>query len=214
MADDKTYIIDPLTSLCKIALLHFMPEKTKLAINHHVLYIQGYSYYQWLERTLYGDSRIDISNLNMPLVKAIKWYILEGNEKAIMDKEMSDSIRKITYFTILGLTKLQDSTYNNDIAIKIILQYFINLLKDALNNAWKDENCIKIDNNNNNILSDKIKNNFETDTINSIAKMLVDADKMKKFHDDVTALIDCAHQLLINRDIIFVKLMQEVNTTL
>jgi hypothetical protein len=212
MTDDKTYIIDPLTSLCKVALLHFMPEKTKLAINHHILYIQDYSYYQWLERTLYRDSRIDISNLNMPFVKAIKWYILEGNEKAHMDKEMNDSIRTITRFTILGLTKLQDTTYNNDITIKIILQYFINLLKDALNDTWKDEKCVKTDSNN--ILSDKIKNNFEASIIISIAKMLTDANKMKIFQDDVTALIDCVHQLLINRDTIFVKLMQEFNTVL
>ena len=212
MADDKSYIIDPLTSLCKVALLHFMPEKTKLAISHHVLYVQGYSYYQWLERKINRDSRIDISNLNTPLIKAIKWYILDGEEKALMDKEMANSIKIIAHFAILGLTKLQYTTYNNDITIKIILQYFINLLNDALNNEWKDENCVKMDSNN--ILSDKIKNNFEAQTVNSIAKMLNDADKNKNSQEDVMALIDCAHHLLINRDVGFVKLMQEFNTTL
>ena len=212
MADDKNYIIDPLTSLCKVALLHFMPEKTKLAISHHVLYVQGYSYYQWLERKIYRDSRIDISNLNTPLIKAIKWYILDGEEKAIMDKEMINSIKIISRFAILGLTKLQHTTYHNDITIKIILQYFINLLNDAINNEWKDENCIKTDSNN--ILSDKIKNNFEAQTINSIAKMLNDADKNKNSQEDVMALIDCVHHLLINRDVGFVKLMQDFNTIL
>ncbi|XWV26651.1 hypothetical protein QJ857_gp0409 [Tupanvirus soda lake] len=214
MADDKTYIIDPLTSLCKVALLHFMPGKTKLAISHHVLYVQGYSYYQWLERMKNGDSRIDISNLNTPFLKAIKWYILDDcPEKAAMDKELTNSIRTITHFTILGLSKLQNCTYNNDPAIKIILQYFINLLRDALDNIWSEDKCVKMDNNNN-ILSDKIKNNYEAHTINSIAKMLSDADKIKNSQEDVMALIDCAHQLLINRDTTFVKLMKEVNTTL
>ncbi len=60
MTDDKSYIIDPLTSLCKVALLYYFPEKTKLAINHHVLSIQTYSIYQCLERKINRDSRIDI----------------------------------------------------------------------------------------------------------------------------------------------------------
>lgn len=213
MTDDKSYIIDPLTSLCKVALLHFMPEKTRLAISHHVLYIQDYNYYQWIERMKNGDSRIDISNLNTPFLKAIKWYILDGPEKAALDKEMADSIKIITKFTIKGLTKLQNHTYNGDCAIKIILQYFINLLRDSLDGIWKEENCVKMDSNNN-ILSDKIKNNFEVHTINSIAKMFNDADKMDNSQDDINALIDCAHKLLINRDTIFVKMMKEINTTL
>jgi hypothetical protein len=222
MADDKSFIIDPLTCLCKVALLHFMPEKTKLAISHHVLYIQGYSYYQWLERMKNGDNRIDISNLNTPFLKAIKWYINESQIKVQLDSETSNSIKTITEFTILGLIKLQKCTYYNDLAIKIILQYFINMLSDALNNTWDENKYISTEKNNhnssvdknNNILSDKIKLNFEAHTINSIAKMLTDADKFKNSSEDVFALVDCVHQLLINRDTNFVKLMREINTIL
>ena len=178
MADDKTYIIDPLTALCKVALLHFMPDKTKLAINHHVLYVQGYSYYQWIERMINHDSRVDISNLNTPFIKAIKWYILDGPERAIMEKELADSIRVITKFTIKGLVKLQNYTYYADNAIKIILQYLINMLTSALSSEWNEDIYVKLDNNNS-ILTDKIKNNFEPHAINSIAKMLTDADTCK-----------------------------------
>ena len=212
MADDKTYIIDPLTCLCKVALLFFMPEKTKLAIGHHVLYLQGYSYYQWIERMKNGDSRIDISNLNTPFLKAIKWYILDNPYKAQLDKETNESIKIITQFAIKGLIKLQSSTYNNDCAIKIILQYFINILRNALDGKWSDEECVMTDSNNR-ILSDKIKNNFEPHIFNSIAKILNDAN-METSADDINVLIDCAHRLLINRDTIFVKMMKEINTTL
>ena len=213
MADDKSYIIDPLTALCKVALLHFMPEKTRLAINHHILYIQGYNYYQWIERKVNGDSRIDIANLNMPFLKAVKWYIHDSPERCTMDDELLDSIRTITGFTIKGLNKLQNSTYNNDIAIKIILQYFINLLKDSLDGAYNENTYVKTESHNN-ILSDKIKNNYESHAINSIAKMLTDAAKIENSEEDINALIDCAHRLLINRDTTFVKMMKEINTTL
>lgn len=212
MTDEKTYIIDPLTALCKVALLHFMPEKTKLAISHHVLYIQGYSYYQWIERMKNGDSRIDISNLNTPFIKAIHWYILDGSMKAHMDEETSQSLKNIASYAIMGLIKLQNYTYQADAAIKIILQYFINMLRSALDNYWSIDECVKIEGQN--ILSDKIKNNFESHTINSIAKMLKDADKIENSQEDVHALIDCAHKLLINRDSTFAKMMKEINTVL
>ncbi|AKI80469.1 hypothetical protein QJ850_gp230 [Acanthamoeba polyphaga mimivirus] len=212
MSEDKNYIIDPLTALCKVALLHFMPDKTKLAINHHVLYIQGYSYYQWLERMKNGDSRVDISNLNMPIIKAVKWYIIDSEDKAELDSETCNNILIIAKYTIKGLIKLQQ-TYCADNAIKIILQYLINLLRDAIDNNWNDDNCVKIDNHHN-ILSDKIKNNFESQTISAISKILTDAERMSGSQEDVNALIDCAHKLLINRDTVFVRMMKEVNTHL
>ena len=212
MTDDKSYIIDPLTSVCKVALLHFMPEGTKLAISHHTLCVQEYTLLQCLDRMKNGDSRKDIANLNIPFLKAIKWYILDGEEKANIDPDLQESIRQIASFTIKGLKKLQTSTYNTDKGIKIILQYFINLFRDALNGKWRDENIVKMDTDTS-ILSDKIKNNYEPHTINSIAKMLSDANKIEKSHEDICALIDCSHKLLINRDTVFVKLMKDIYTT-
>jgi hypothetical protein len=213
MAEDKSYIIDPLTSLCKMALLHFMPEKTRLAISHHVLYVQGYSYYQWIERMRNGDSRIDISYLNAPLIKAIKWYILDGPDKIPMDQETSDSIRTIAKFAVRGLVKMQTHTYHNDIAIKIILQYFINMLRDALAGIWMEEDYIKSDSHTN-VLANRIKNNYDSHTINSICKILNDANELNDSPDDINALVECAHKLLVNKDNIFVKMMKEVNTSL
>ncbi len=212
MAEDKTYIIDPLTSLCKVALLPFMQDKTRIAISHHVLHIQEYNYMQCIQRMKNGDSRIDISNLNTPFMKAIKWYIIDNPEKAEIDSEMESSVKTITKFTIKGLHKLQNSLYSNDTAIKIILQYLINLLNDALNDTFVEDNYVKTDGNS--ILSDKIKNNFEAQTIISIAKMLSDADKIEKSKEDIDALIECSHKLLINRDAVFVKLMKDINTSL
>ena len=219
MTDDKNYIIDPLTAICKVALLDFMNDGTKLAINHHILNIQEYTYSQWIERMKNGDSRRDISNLSIPFIKAIKWYILDNPEKIIMDKTLSDSILTITDFTIKGLYKLQNHTYQSDKSIRIILQYFINLFKSATDGTWNEETVIKTENDHN-ILTDKIKNNYDPNTINSIAKMLLDAQKIKlsniddKTQDDINVLIDCSHKLLINRDAIFIKMMKDINTNL
>lgn len=212
--DDKQYIIDPLTSLCKLALLYFMPNGTKLAIRHHVLHIQDKNCYQWIERMKNGDKRIDISNLNNPIIKAIKWYILNNPSKLEMDDTINNNIRTISEFAILGLKKLQCNTYYNDSSIKIIIQYLINLLSDALVNTWDDKNCFFTDNS---ALSEKIKNNIDLMTIKSIASMLQDANTIKNDIDassNIEAFVECCKKILQSRDNAFVNLMNEVNTTL
>lgn len=213
MSEDKNYIIDPLTTLCKLALMHYMPEGTKLGISHHVLHIQESGYLQWMERMKNGDTRIDTSNLDIPLIKAIKWYILDDKEKVELEEETESSLDIIASFSIKGLRKLQNHTYKNDKNIRIVLQYFINLLNSALFGSWKEENVIKIESENN-LLSDKIKHNFENGMIHTIAQMLKDAENPKNSQKDIEAIVDCIHNLLKNRDDAFVKLMREANTTL
>jgi hypothetical protein len=212
MSDEKSYVVEPLTCICKLALLHYMPEHTKVAINHHVLCIQPYSYYQWIERIKNGDSRIDISNLNAAVIRAIKWYIIEGPDQVEMTDEVLYNIRNITEYAILGLRKMQSGTYQNDPAIAIIIQYFINLLRTALDGEWNEESTVKIETTDSSLAS-RIKNHFDAQTITSVSRSLSDASTMTS-PDDVTALINCAHNLLINRDTIFLKLMREFNTTL
>lgn len=211
MTENKKYIIDPLTTLCKIALLYFMPINTKLAIDYHILHIQEYNYYQWIERMKNGDTRNDLANLNTPLIKAIKWYIIENNDKVQLDEITNESIQIITKYSIKGLIKLQ-LMYNDDISINIILQYFINLLSDAINDKWNESKIVK--DIHNSVLTDKIKNNFESNIINSISKMFIDADKSETSKNDINTLAECVHKLLINRDTIFLKLMKDINTIL
>lgn len=212
MNDDKMYIIDPLTMLCKLALIYFMPDGTKLSISHHVLHVQEYTCYQWVERMINGDTRRDMSNLYAPLIKVIKWYVLDGPEKIIMDETLKNAMNIIVNFCIKGLQKTQNVTYEKDMNMRITLQYFINLLRDASNGIWNEDNIVKMIGENN-ILSDKIKNNYDSKILNSIAKMMVDANDIHNSQNN-DALVDCIHKLLLNRDEEFVKTMKEFNTIL
>ena len=212
MSNDKKYIIDPLTCLCKLALLNFIPDGTKIGIHNHILQIQEYHGWQWLERMGNGDKRFDMGNLIPSIIKAIKWYILDGEEKMEMDDELSEKIINIANKSILGLDKLKN-TYKNDYSITIILKYFENLLRDSLNNTWNDENLIDIDYNPDQILSDKIKKNFTRENIITISKMMDDAmntDELK----NKNSLVVCIIQLLDNMDENFKKLMNDIVTKL
>lgn len=176
MTDNRNLITDPLTTLGKIALLYFMPAGTKIAIHNNILYIQSPSNLQWISRKIYGDNRMEIANLNVPIIKAIKWYILDGDEKINMDENMSDGIKIITNFAIKGLKKMQKETYMEDISIKIILQYLINILENAINDSWDEKFCV--DDNNEKILSNKIRDDYDSQIIKSISVLLSDTDNI------------------------------------
>jgi len=219
--DEKSYIIDPLTLLCKLALLSYMPEGTKLRVGNHVLHIQENGYMQGAIRMIHGDTRRDISYLNIPLIKAIKWYVIEGEERIIpADENILEEMRTIVRYAIKGLQKVQTSTYGDDIGIRIIIQYFINLLSNAMNNKWSDEETVKSASNTNatdalgSIIADTIKYNYDPITIQSISKMLTDADQKGISSQNINALTECIHKILINRDTEFTALMKDIHTTI
>jgi len=215
MNDEKNYIIDPFTMLCKLALIYFMPDCTKISINNHVLHLQEYTYYQWMERMVNGDNRKDISYLYSPIIKTIKWYIYDNPEKIPMDSTLQTDMKIIVGYCVKGLRKTQNITYEKDLMIKILLQYFINLINDASTGTLDENNMLNLSDSQNepNILIDKIKNNYDSKIINSIAKMMKDADQIEN-NSNIGVLVDCIHKLLINRDDVFVKTMKDVNTIL
>lgn len=211
MSDTKQYILDPLTTICKLALLHFLPEGTKLSIGYHVLHIQENSMLQWVERMRNGDTRCDLSYLLPPIVKGIKWYILDISDDNIK-QQTYQSIRKIAVFSIKGLEKMQKYTYEKDPTMQIIIQYLINLFRDSLEDKWDDDKLCMIEHDN--ILSEKIRSNIDQDMISSISKMLVDASNFVSMQNNIKAMVECTHKLLLNRDEIFVNMMKEINTTM
>lgn len=208
MTDVKLCILDPLTCLGKIALLYFMPDKTRLSISNYVLTIQEYHPYQWIERMKNGDIRLDISNLNGSFVKALQWYVVEGGDRLDLDEATLNAIRTIAQYTVKGLVKLQTGVYSNHQPVCIIIQYFINMITDALDGVWDESKYIIQDTRSS--LSERIKVCIDPQIIQSIAGMLTDASKME--YGNVNAIVNCVHKMLINRDTEFVKMMREVNT--
>jgi hypothetical protein len=196
----KYCIIDPIITLCKLAILYFLPINTKISIGEHILEIQTEWFFQGTIRKFYGDSRFDISFLNVPLLRAIEWYI-NDNTNFINEQQFIDSIYTITTFAIKGLEKLQRTTYKDDYAIGIIIQYFINMLNDAIEKKWDSTKYVKIDTENN-ILNDKIKNNHDKNIIIKIANDMKNIN-CKELSIDNDVIVKCIISLLHNQDIIF-----------
>ena len=216
MSDDKNYIIDPLTCLCKFALLDLMSDGTKISISSHVLNIQKYNQWQWLERMTNRDTRFDIANLVPSVIKAIRWYLLDDDdnkEKFEMDSDLREAIVIIARHALSGLNKLK-KTYKGDYNVIINLQYFGNLIRDALEDEWNENDVIDIETNPDSTLSDKIKQNFNQQNVTMIGKMLTDATKAESSRENTESLIDCIAKLVEGMDTNFTKLMKDLTTKL
>lgn len=77
----KHVILDPLTTVIRLALLSFKPKGTKIGINKHQIVYYYPNRFQGVSRFIYGDKRTDLHNLHQPIKKASEWYNYTDNTK-------------------------------------------------------------------------------------------------------------------------------------
>lgn len=70
-------ILDPMSTILRLAILYYYPTKTKLSIHNNALYLQEPTYFQAPLRWGYSDDRADLHNLHNPISKALDWYDLK-----------------------------------------------------------------------------------------------------------------------------------------
>lgn len=70
----KKVVLDPLTTVARLALLNFQEPGTKLGIDENKIVYYSPNMMQGLSRFIYGDKRGDLSNLVSPIQKAVRWY--------------------------------------------------------------------------------------------------------------------------------------------
>lgn len=211
MIEEKSFLIDPLTCLCKLALLNLMPEQTKISVYKNTLYIQEYTYYQCIERAVHQDSRLDIANLVIPLIKSLKWYVLDSDKEFCKQLSNQDkqNILIIATHAIQGIRQLK-VTYDGDYNVINNLQYFINLIRNAINNTWNEDDLIRIDNASEAGISDRIKNNYNSDSISIISQILINSSKQDCSKQQLDTFIRCLINLLDEMDTTFKKLIKDL----
>jgi hypothetical protein len=216
----RKQILDPLSTLCKIASLSFHENGSKLSIIDNIIEVQKSDNRQWVIRTYRGDSKEHISLLYNPTVKAIQWYIFQKGSDDGDSKETSDgkpdAIKNIMKFAIDGLRKLK-STYKEGNII-LALQFLINNLKIATSNSpnielFEDYNEINFEEDG--IMNyDKIKEIWNIDTIMSISNQFTLCNKSRGDQLTLECMLDALNLLLKNTDTKFKKLVSDMNTAL
>lgn len=127
----KHQIIEPINGICKIALLQFKNEYTKISLrgfsihyddgNNTTSYIQ-----QIINRTSRGDSHEDIAVLEKMIVDYLDWYVINNSDE-ISRKKFIQMIK----MSLNGFRQLQLKTYKiggKKSNVKLALQYYINLI--------------------------------------------------------------------------------------
>lgn len=205
--NSKNCIIEPLTCLCKLALLNFLPERTKLKICNNILVIQEPYLFGWIFRTMEGDSKEDIQFLHQPIQRVIEWYINVCDKNAEMSVDIKKAIIDIANYALKGLKKLQNTYATGNVTLAI--QYFIIIINQAINNNIIADNMYTLSEPSNITISNEIKCNFEE--IINIRNMMDQASKTtSEVHKN--NYIEFIKGSLNIRDENFRKIMVEINT--
>lgn len=174
--EEQRQILDPLTTMVKLAILGFKPIGTKLAIDNNKIYFQDPTVMQGFWRWAYGNKRYELHHLLNPIIKAVKRYDVSN-----------PAIKFIFQSSVVGLDKLKNS-YNNGSSVVI---HSLDLYTSIINSVLiveKDEtrqrsnsifHSVQEDEEINNKLS-IFQNLWLDDEINLVAKMLQQIEGSKR----------------------------------
>lgn len=198
-------ILDPLTCIIRLSILEFKPIGTKISLNNNKIKYNDPSAIQGALRWTNGDNREDLHNLFNPLKKAVLWYDVKDSE-----------IKNLINYSIRGLEKLK-SSYNKNSVISHSMQYYINYLKNSLNNKNKDKDINENkqydeEEENENTISKQLRvlwNKREITIINNIILELEDNRK-----DNKSELIQEQESLIKTMEIILNRKEQKVSNIL
>jgi hypothetical protein len=128
---EKNLLLDPLTSLARVASLNYMTTCTKISIgNNHIAFIQP-TVLQGTIRWGYGDTRNDLHNLFNPILRATEWYDGSITEVRFLFEKAADGI------TVLKLA------YDPNSIISHTLDHYINTIKQFLHTTQNPSACIE-----------------------------------------------------------------------
>lgn len=161
-------ILDPLTCIIRLGILEFKPIGTKISLNNNKIKYNDPSVIQGALRWSNGDNREDLHNLFNPLKKAVLWYDVNNSE-----------IKNIIDYSIRGLQKLQ-SSYNKNSVISHSMQYYIDYLKNSINEK-KNEN---IEEEEENTISKQLRELWNEREITIVNNIILQLEENRKKNND------------------------------
>ncbi len=138
-------ILEPLQSMCQLAILGTKPVGSKLTISNNILSIQEPSVIQPVSRWYNSDKKDDIYFLFQVIKRFIKWYSPENN-KQIITKELYERIIQMAQTGLDKLIQTYTGTDNNSI-VQVIHMY---------KNILQNQNIKDFDNSNEKINIDEV----------------------------------------------------------
>jgi len=182
-------ILDPLTCIIRLGILEFKPIGTKISLNNNKIKYNDPSVIQGALRWSNGDNREDLHNLFNPLKKAVLWYDVKNSE-----------IKNLIDYSIRGLEKLQ-SSYNKNSVISHSMQYYIDYLKNSINQK-KNDNSEEEEENSISKQLRELWNDREITIVNNIILQLEEnrTKNNDEFHLEQESLIKTLETILTRKE--------------
>lgn len=123
-------ILEPFSTLLKLAIISYKSDGTKIAIYKNKLYIQEPGITQGTSRYVYGNSREEIHHLLKPLMRCVNLYPLDDNPE----------LKQIYEQAVIGIKKLKESYNNESSTVCFTLDLYIQILNQTM-----EENSVHVD---------------------------------------------------------------------
>ena len=167
----KTFILDPLSVIVKLAILSNKPVGTKLLIQNNVIYFQEPGPFQSLCRMVYKSNKTDLQYIYNPINIACLHFL----SKSFVEK--TPRIKNLFLCAQNGLKKLIE-TYKSCSIITITLNYYYVLLSNHIEQAYMKNIFIK----------DSFTNYYTSNIIETLNNQWTD-EKIKVVLDIISFLL-------------------------
>lgn len=119
---NNNQILEPLTTIIKLAIISFKPVGTKIAIDNNKIYIQSPGYLQSASRWMNGNNREELHYILKPILRSINLY----------DPAKNDELSIIYSCSVEGLRILKKSYLDSNSTLCHALDLYITLLEEKL----------------------------------------------------------------------------------
>jgi hypothetical protein len=167
----KTFILDPLSVIVKLAILSNKPVGTKLLIQNNVIYFQEPGPFQSLCRMVYKSNKTDLQYIYNPINIACLHFL----SKSFVEK--TPRIKNLFLCAQNGLKKLIE-TYKSCSIITITLNYYYVLLSNHIQQSYNENMFVK----------DSFTNYYTSNIIETLHKQWTD-EKIKVVLDIISFLL-------------------------
>lgn len=188
----KSYVLDPLSVIIKLAILSNKPVGTKLLIQQNVIYFQEPGPFQAICRMMYHSNKADLQYLFNPIHLACLQFLskpfidkngrikhlfvcAQNGVKKLIETYKSCTIITITlnyYYAIL--TNHVEQLYNSNMFVKDgFTCYYTESLTKSLNSQWTDKNIkVVLD-----LISFLVENNQASNNVKSLETIMNSMDQ-------------------------------------
>jgi hypothetical protein len=185
-------LLEPLTCIIKLCILHLKDEGTKLQIINNSIKFQEPDLLQGTSRWLNGDTRSDLHNLCNPIQISLEWYNPDDN----------DDLKYIYTRALLGVESLGKS-YNIDTISSLVantISHYKILIQSGIDNSTFIGDTNISDSSSEVEINNQYKNLWTRNEISIIKSLLEISIEKKSKNENYSKYLESMESILDDKD--------------